>query len=705
MSDPLAAVLAQLKGVKRQAKGYMAKCPAHEDRTPSLSVAVGSDGRVLLHCHAGCTTEAIAKALRLEVRDLFPATADAAEIWTPGGQAVAVYPYADEGGVVLFEVIRTADKQFRQRVPDPTAASGYRWKLDGTRRVLFHLPQLLAAVAAGKTVYIAEGEKDVMALERAGVAATCNSGGAGKWRPEYNAPLRGAVVVIVADKDEAGRAHAAKIAQSLQGIASSCVTVEAATGKDAADHLDAGRTVADFVAVRGADPERSPALSSPTDHIGGCDVVTLADLKAEPVRWLWPGRIPYGKLTVLEGDPGLGKSQLTLAVAAAVSMGRALPGAGLSNAGAGKPMDVLLLTGEDGLCDTVLPRLEAARGDPSRVHVLRGVPDPNHPGQFRFPSLPGDVTHLLSEIRKRSATLVIVDTLTTYLGGEFNSFKDADVRRALAPLANVAETTGCAILLVRHLTKQSRGRAITAGGGSIRIVGGARSCLLLAEDPDSPDVRVLAVVKANLAKKPDSLSLTIEGAANGWPHVVWGDTSSHSADDLIAARGEEGEDKAALDEARELLLTVLTDGPVLQQEVMRFAREAGISERTLRRAKKKEGIESRRQGYGKEPWYWQLPEHHTQPSGHLSDDSPVSSSVPASPIDGQAPWPSKAEDTLAISAERPSCSLHSGVPFRRRRHGSTGCWICMPPNPKNPYIEPLPGPGDAEYEKYRAVAA
>jgi AAA domain len=374
-------------------------------------------------------------------------------------------------------------------------------------------------------------------------------------------------------------------------------------------------------------PDQVPA-AGPCEAELRADVVTLADIEVEPVRWLWPGRIPYGKLTVLEGDPGLGKSQLTLALAAAVTTGGTLPGDAVHDAGAGEPSAVLLLTGEDGLADTVKPRLQAAGGDPALVPVLRGVPDLDRPGEFRFPSLPGDVTYLLQEIRERRIRLVIVDTLTTYLGGEYNSFKDADVRRALAPLAHVAETTGCAIVLVRHLTKQSRGRAITAGGGSIGIVGGARSCLLLAEDPDSPELRVLAVVKANLAKKPDSLSLTIEEAPNGWPRVVWGGTSAHSADDLIAARGEEADhDKPAIQEARDKIRAWLADGLVPAEEVLRLAERAKIATRTLYRAKSKERVQSVKQGFGKQAsWFWRLPEAPkvatepiTSTVGHLRD--------------------------------------------------------------------------------------
>ena len=414
-------------------------------------------------------------------------------------------------------------------------------------------------------------------------------------------------------------------------------------------------------------------------------VVTLSDVQVVPVRWLWADRIPYGKLTVVEGDPGLGKSQLTLAVAAAVSTGGGLPGGSGSDATAGEPADVLLMTSEDGLGDTVRPRLEAAGGDPARVHVLQAVPDPERPGQFRFPSLPQDATHLALEVRKRAVRLVIVDTLTTYLGGEVNSFKDADVRRALAPLANVAEATGCAIVLVRHLTKQSRGRAITAGGGSIGIVGGARSCLLLAEDPDDANTRVLAVVKANLTRKPDSLSLAIEEAPSGWPRVSWVGTSTHSADDLIAARGdEEHRDRGKLDDACDLLRQWLVDGPVLQEELERRASQAGISNRTLRRAKGKVGAQSDKQGFGSASrWSWRLPEGDQEPpkvasspityeDGHLSgEDGRNALSDMAPTEDGQAP----ARVAIFGAVSCPECGNPNAIPSPP---GAPACPRCDP---------------------------
>jgi hypothetical protein len=442
----------------------------------------------------------------------------------------------------------------------------------------------------------------------------------------------------------------------------------------------------------------------PENPLRTAQVTRLSDVTVTPVRWLWRDWIPYGKLTVLEGDPGVGKSQITLAVAAAVTGGSPLPGAA-----AEEPADVILMTGEDGLGDTVRPRVEAAGGDAARVWSIDGIREGD--GKLRFPSLPEDTTALRLEIRAHQASLVIVDTFTTYLGGEYNSFKDADIRRALAPLAQVADATGCAIVLIRHLTKQARGRAITAGGGSIGIAGAARSILLLAVDPEDESRLVFARTKGNLAKAPESLSVAIEEAANGWPRVLWLGTSTHSADDLIAARGEEGEDRSALDGAREHLRGWLASGPVLQQEIERLARDARISEKTVRRAKAKERVSSTKQGFGKGAWYWSLPAgtvggtQCTQPLGHVCERDAVTPCTTTPHIDGQPSWPSMAEDAAAIYADRPHCSLHSEVPFRRRRRGCTGCWICMPNDPLNPYIEPLPGPGDLEYEKYRREVA
>ncbi len=219
-----------------------ALCPAHRDKSPSLSAGLGDGGQAVLRCHAGCATDRILAELGLTWADVYP------EGVRNGHQEItARYDYTDEHGTLLYQVVRYSPKDFRQRRPD--AAGDWTWKLDKTRRVLFRLPRVIAAIKAGESIYVAEGEKDVIALERAGVTATCNSGGAGKWRAEHTEALRGAEVVVVADQDDPGRKHADRIAAALNGVARSVRVVEPIEGKDASDHLAAGHKLDEFKLV------------------------------------------------------------------------------------------------------------------------------------------------------------------------------------------------------------------------------------------------------------------------------------------------------------------------------------------------------------------------------------------------------------------------------------------------------------------------
>jgi P4 family phage/plasmid primase-like protien len=247
----LEEVVARLGGARKNPDGsYMARCPCHDDHTPSLHVWTDKDGHVAWFCHAGCDHAEVGQALGIERRN-----GHGNPKWTPCGPAIDEYRYTDARGRHQYTVCRTADKQFPVWVPDPTSKTGRRWKLGDTPRVLYRLPALIAAVTAHEPVFLVEGEKDVKALVRAGCVATCNMGGAGSatnnynWRSEYSEWLRGANVIIVADKDKPGRDHAAGVAASLRGVAAQVCIVEAREDKDAADHLAAGYGPDEFVRV------------------------------------------------------------------------------------------------------------------------------------------------------------------------------------------------------------------------------------------------------------------------------------------------------------------------------------------------------------------------------------------------------------------------------------------------------------------------
>jgi hypothetical protein len=340
---------------------------------------------------------------------------------------------------------------------------------------------------------------------------------------------------------------------------------------------------------------------------GQARLVRLADVTPTPVSWLWPGYLPLGKLAVLDGDPGLGKSSVTLDLAARVSTAQPLPDGAVSDLPG--PGGVVLLSAEDGLADTIRPRLEAAGADVQRVVALTGVADVS-PGSgevdVRPPTI-ADLDPIEEAIHRVAARLVIVDPFMAYLADQVRSFQDQSVRRALAPLAELAERRGVVVLVVRHLNKSGGDQALYRGGGSIGIVGAARAGLLIAADPDDPARRILASVKSNLAQPPPALAYRLVEAPNRAVRVEWLGTTTHTANQLLAMpAGVDAPGPQA--EALAFLREVLADGPVAASEVQQQARAAGISPRTLNRAKQVAGVRAARVGGvgAGGSWSWSL---------------------------------------------------------------------------------------------------
>lgn len=184
------SLLSKLHKVRREGVEWKALCPAHSDKNPSLSIRQ-ADGKTLIHCHAGCSTDAILAALGMEPRDLF-------EDGNQAKRIVAEYEYRNENGELLFQVVRYEPKDFRQRRPD--GSGGWIWNLRDTRRVLYRLAEVIGA----RSVLVCEGEKDCETARSIGLVATCNPHGAGKWRTEYADALKGKRVCIIADADGPG---------------------------------------------------------------------------------------------------------------------------------------------------------------------------------------------------------------------------------------------------------------------------------------------------------------------------------------------------------------------------------------------------------------------------------------------------------------------------------------------------------------------
>jgi hypothetical protein len=307
-----------------------------------------------------------------------------------------------------------------------------------------------------------------------------------------------------------------------------------------------------------------------------------------------------GKLTILEGHPGLGKSTLLAELAARVTRGQEFSGIEIYEPGA-----VVLLSAEDGLADTVRPRLDAAGADCGNVLVLDGYKSSSGVfGQITIgdPRNPAGLAVLEEVIRREGAQLVCIDVLAAYLSGSRDTHRDHDIRQALRPLADLAESTGCAIVAVRHLRKDASGSALAAGGGSIGFAGVARSLLLLDRDPDQLGRLVLAVVKSNLAERAASLLFRLEPSSNGAACVRWLGKSEHTADSLTAARAAprlDSDEKSKVEECADYLRDWLVDGPLDRREVLQLAKEHRFSESVLDRAAGMLGVTKRKSGYSK----------------------------------------------------------------------------------------------------------
>jgi hypothetical protein len=344
-----------------------------------------------------------------------------------------------------------------------------------------------------------------------------------------------------------------------------------------------------------------PASDSPA-----VSFVPITRLVQQEVQFLWPGRLALGKLAILDGDPGLGKSLVTLDLCARVTTGRPFP----DNSPGAEPGNVLVLNGEDGAEDTIRPRLHALGADQERVFIPHQEATGTAPPLY----LPKQLDTLDQALTQTRARLVVIDPIMAFLDSSIFSASDQSVRRCLYPLAVLAGRHHCAILLVRHLSKWSGRQPLYRGGGSIGIVGACRSAWLIARDPDEPERRVLAQVKNNLAPFQPSLAYTLGSKTNGPVQFSWLGPSPRTAEQLLEAPPAASTRGQLREEAGDALESFLLEAVHTSQEVWAFAHRQGISERTLRRAKEELSIRSVRVwAEGKRLSYWLLPGQELPP--------------------------------------------------------------------------------------------
>ena len=470
-------ILSRLKSVKQTSNGWEAICPGHQDGNPSLSITTGNDGRTLIDCKAGCTPDKVCTALGITLADLFTEKAK------PDGQSkqiVATYDYKDAVGKLLFQVCRFEPKDFRQRRPDSTAQDGWIWNTKGIDRVLFLLPEVLGAIKTGRAIYLTEGEKDALAMVEHGFAATCNSGGAGKWQPSYSETLRDADVVIVADKDGPGRKHAQDVAQKLSGVARSVKTIELPDTngkpvKDAADFFSAGGEASGLDAIAEAAPVFQPSKieAAPNDTTevrplpAIVDVASFLQEKIETPMELVAGVLHQVSKLVLGGGSKTFKTWTLNDLALSVATGE--PWLSFKT----KKGRVLFLNFE--IQPAFFQQRIRAVADAKRIALQSGMIDlwnlRGHAASYRslFP-------RIKEQIKDRKYALIVLDPIYKCYGDVDENSAGA-VAGLLNDIESLAVETGAAVAFGAHYSKGNQ-----SGKESIDRISGSG---VFARDPDS----------------------------------------------------------------------------------------------------------------------------------------------------------------------------------------------------------------------------
>lgn len=648
-------VLNKLPSAKSAGLGkWQALCPVHEadgnGHKPSLSIGQGDGGKVLLNCKAGCATADVVKALGLTMADLFadrpkapttyrPATRTATKARTSktyphfctawadvehrvGGWAVGVWRYPHDALRIVRFDLPTVDGEKQEKTFRPFHQTPDGWVcIDPTGPLPLYRGDELPDTGP---IVVCEGCKCVDAARSIGLAAVTSAHGAGSADKADWTLLRGRKIIILADNDSGGLKYAQEVGAILVvlGCEVRIVRLPGLPPKgDIADLLgpdgawDAKTAEECHAAILALAEKVTPWTPGPADTLDAAPdaeaehgvFVRLSDVAPQPINWLWTGRFALGKLAVLAGNAGVGKSCLTLDLAARVTRGDGWPDCPASLSG---PGGVVLLSAEDDLADTIRPRLDAAGADVSRVLALTTVKhyDPERKREvFASFNLATDLSILESGIAQvENCRLVIIDVISAYLGGT-DSHNNSEVRGLLAPLAELAARHHVAIVAVSHLNKGA-GDALARVMGSIAFVAAARHVYAVAKDHDDPSLRLCLPVKNNLGVDNTGLAYRLIPVAGGVPRVVWEPgTVSVSADEAVAPvdqrRGPEAEGQ---EEARAWLMDFLANGPRAAVDCYAEATRVGISRATLLRAKPAAGVLAGKDGYAG-PWTWRLP--------------------------------------------------------------------------------------------------
>ncbi len=639
-NSALQRIISAFNGAKASDKSWRGACPVCHHN--SLLIEVGKDSPVVAWCSRECdkaqVNAAIYKVANIKREpftvERFCQIKHLPEHWvsahfllhngefkTKSGRLspAVVFPYIGEP-----RITRTETQEIWERIP-PDGARKFRFSEDSHKTAwgkdytpmlygLHMVPYYKDNAIDTSAVVLCEGESDTITLAYAGIPAFGISGAPHGWKSEYakQPVLENAKrILVIQEPDDAGQKLVEKIARCFPA---GKVWVVKLPAKDPSELWINSKTDEDFAAAWKAAVSAAVPVGAAAEGEREYTVEKLSSIAPKPLTWLWPGRIPRGKITIFGGNPGVGKGLATCSLAAIVTTGRMFPDEAISDR---PPMDVLMLFCEDDAEDTVVPRLMAAGADLERIYRIKaqaiigtGDKATKIERELAFDSDLKLLKRFLTE--HPEVQLVIVDPISSYLGN-IKPNDEKQLRDVLVPLADLGRETGVTFVLVAHFNKRSDVNALHKVLGAVAMTGVARSAWLFAEDKDCEDGERFLMLqgKLNLGRKQKGIEYTIgekqvlppPGESTGV--IVWGgvtDVTAEKALGSVAAFGDDGGSKVK--RAGEFLQQYLADGDKPAKEVYAAAKAAGIGERTLGTAKKEAGVQSHKV---LDQWLWRWP--------------------------------------------------------------------------------------------------
>lgn len=518
----LTDILSRLEGVKGRDGKYMARCPNHGDSNPSLSVSLGSDNKILLKCFAGCPTEDIVGAMGLTMKDLF-ADIKPNEAFPAYGEAKAYQPATQEseylyaGGQLKKQKFRKADGS-KYCVWKHLNGSTWEKGRNNIRPGLYQSQTVLPEI-----FFLVEGEKDVENLKNAGmVAVSLPDGAQSKWEGSYNAVFKGKQVVILPDNDEPGKKYAQMCAEKLHGVAAMVWVLDL---KNAWPEIPDKGDISDMIARFGAEAALGKVMkvlkSTPQWEPGqaateALSLICAADVEYSLPKWLISPYFQRGKGTLIQADPGTGKTAFMCAIAASVTTGRPIMGLAVET-----PGSVLMLSVEDDL-GVLRGRIGANGGDPNKVYFMKNAAE-----------MTINSPEIEQAVKQVEAKLLIFDPLQAFLGANIDMFRANETRPALAKLFEMCDRNDCACAIISHTGKNGLGKSpVNQSLGSVDIPAAMRSVLHIARNPEDDTECIAVHVKSSNAPKGRSIAYGIVDRGG----VEWHGFCDFSVEDLNAAQ-------------------------------------------------------------------------------------------------------------------------------------------------------------------------